>query len=104
MKLLMNTAIALAFLAGTAFAGAAEGKALFATKCQACHGPNGEGKDAIAKMLKATMSPLASKKVQEKSDADLKKIITAGEGKMKPVAGLTAPQVDDIVAHLRTLK
>jgi hypothetical protein len=38
------------------------------------------------------------------SDADLKKVITAGSGKMKPVAGLMPAQVDDVVAFVRTLK
>jgi len=85
-------------------AGAPEGKALFAAKCQACHGPNGEGKESIAKMFNVTIHPLGSKEIQAKSDADLKKIITTGQGKMKPVAGLTGPQVDDTVAFIRTLK
>ena len=89
---------------GSAYGGAAEGKALFATKCAACHGANGEGKDAIAKMLKVEMKPLASKEVQAKPDADLKKAIATGQGKMKAIAGLTDPQVADIIAHVRTLK
>ena len=63
-----------------AWAGAAEGKPLFASKCAACHGANGEGKDAIAKMMKVTMKHLGSKEVQAKSDADLKKVITDGTG------------------------
>ncbi len=87
-----------------ASAGAAEGKALFASKCQSCHGPGGEGKDAIAKMFKVTMQPLGSKEVQAKSDADLKKVITQGQGKMKPITGLEDVQVTDVVAHVRTLK
>jgi len=32
------------------------------------------------------------------------KTITAGQGKMKPVAGVTGAEVDDIVAFVRTLK
>lgn len=95
-----------AFIAslGLASGGPPEGKAVFAAKCQACHGANGEGKAAIAKMLKVEMPPLSSKDVQSKTDADLKKIITAGKGKMKPVSGLTDKQVDDVVAFVRTLK
>jgi mono/diheme cytochrome c family protein len=89
---------------GLALAGAPEGKELYAAKCAACHGPNGEGKDAIGKMFKVTMPVLASKEVQDKSDADLKKVIMAGKGKMKPVAGITEKQADDVIAHLRTLK
>ena len=87
-----------------ASAGVPEGKALFLSKCQACHGPNGEGKPAIAKMFNVTMHPLGSKEIQSKSDADIKKTITTGQGKMKAVTGLTDPQVDDIIAFVRTLK
>jgi mono/diheme cytochrome c family protein len=90
--------------AGLLHAGAPEGKELFMAKCQACHGANGEGKAAIAKMFNVTMPPLASKEVQAMSDADLKKVILSGKGKMKPVAGVTEKQADDIVAFLRTLK
>jgi hypothetical protein len=38
------------------------------------------------------------------SDADLKKVVTAGMGKMKAVAGLMPADVDGIVAYLRTFK
>ena len=90
--------------AGLLLAGAPEGKELYTSKCAPCHGPNGEGKAAIAKMFNVTLPPLASKEVQAKSDADLKKVITGGKGKMKPVAGITDPQASDIVAYVRTLK
>ena len=85
-------------------AGAPEGKELYTSKCAPCHGANGEGKPAIAKMFNVTLPALASKEVQAKSDADLKKVITTGKGKMKPVAGITDPQAADVVAYIRTLK
>jgi len=87
-----------------ASAGVPEGKALFTSKCQACHGPNGEGKPSIAKMFNVTMHPLGSKEIQAKSDADIKKTIATGQGKMKPVAGLNEEQVSDIVSFVRSLK
>lgn len=89
---------------GLAFAGAPEGKTVYDSKCQSCHGANGEGKAAIAKMFNVTMRPLGSKEVQARTDADIKKIITTGTGKMKPVAGLADKQVDDVVAYVRTIK
>ncbi len=98
--------IVIAFIAacGLAFAGAPEGKTVFQAKCQACHGPKGEGKDAIAKMFKVEMHPFSSKEVQSKTDADFKKIITTGNGKMKPVTGLSDKQIEDVIAFVRTLK
>ena len=64
---------------------ATAGKATYAKKCATCHGKQGEGKAAIAKMLKVELRHLGSKEVQAKSDADLKKVITAGSGKMKQI-------------------
>ena len=104
MKTIVFSAVALIIAAGLASAGAPEGKTLFAAKCQSCHGANGEGKPAIAKMFKVEMPPLASKEVQSKSDADLKGIIANGKGKMKAVTGLTDAQVDDVILFVRTLK
>ena len=98
--------IAIGFIlaCGLAYAGAPEGKVIFTEKCQACHGPNGEGKAAIAKMFKIEMHPLGSKQIQAKSDAEFKKTITTGHGKMKPVTGLSDQQVQDVIAFVRTLK
>jgi mono/diheme cytochrome c family protein len=98
--------IAIAFFTacGLALAGAPEGKTVFESKCQPCHGPNGEGRAAIAKMLKVEMHPLGSKEIQAKTDADFKNIITGGHGKMKPVGGLSDKQVEGVTAFVRTLK
>ena len=79
------------------------GKDLYAKKCASCHGPNGEGKDAIAKMFKVEMRPLSSKEVQARSDAEIKKIILEGNGKMQTVKDVDAKAADDIVAYVRTL-
>ena len=89
-----------AFAAGDAKAG----KEVFTKKCASCHGAGGEGKESVAKMLKVELHPLGSKEVQAKSDADLKKIVLEGTGKMKPVTGVDAKSADDVVAYLRTLK
>jgi mono/diheme cytochrome c family protein len=99
-----NLTLGLIAVAGLAFAGAPEGKTVFTAKCQSCHGEKGEGKAAIANMFKVTMRPLGSKEVQARTDADIKQIITAGSGKMKPVAGLADAQVTDVIAFVRTLK
>jgi cytochrome c len=81
----------------------AAGKDLYAKKCASCHGAAGEGKEAIAKMFQVEMKPLSGKDVQAKSDADLKKTMLEGTGKMKPVKDVEAKTADDIVAYLRTL-
>ena len=83
---------------------AAAGKALYTSKCATCHGAAGEGKEAIAKMMKVEMKHLGSKEVQAKSDADLKKTIGEGGGKMKAVTGLKDAEVANLIAYVRTLK
>jgi mono/diheme cytochrome c family protein len=81
----------------------AAGKDLYGKKCASCHGANGEGKEAIAKMFNVEMKPLTSKDVLSKTDADLKKVVLEGAGKMKAVKDVDAKGADDIVAYLRSL-
>ena len=49
------------------------------------------------------MRDLKSPDVQAMSDDDLKKIITDGKGKMKPVASASGAAAD-VVAYMRTWK
>jgi len=79
-------------------ADAAAGKAVYAAKCKACHGAEGEGNPNMAKILKVEMKPLAS------STADVKEVITKGQGKMKPVASVTGADLDNVVAYVKSLK
>jgi len=65
---------------------------------------SGEGKEAMAKMLKVELRHLGSKEVQGKKDEELHKDITEGTGKMKPVKGLTDAELTNLLAYLRTLK
>jgi len=104
MKKTIIVTLTLVVSAGLSWAGAPEGKEIFTAKCVSCHGVNGEGKAAIAKMFNVTQAPLASKEVQAKTDAQLQAVILKGQGKMKPVAGVTEKQAADVVAFLRTLK
>jgi hypothetical protein len=50
------------------------------------------------------MKDLKSAEVQAKSDADIKKIIDEGIGKMKPIKTVTGADADNVVAFIRTLK
>ena len=79
-------------------ADAAAGKAIYNTKCRSCHGADGEGNPSIAKMMKVDLKPLGS------SSADVKKVITEGQGKMKPVAGVAGADADNVVAFVHSLK
>jgi mono/diheme cytochrome c family protein len=97
---------ALAFAVGSAYAAgdATAGKAVYDRACKACHGATGTANPGMAKAMGVDIQDLGSSAVQSMSDDDLKKVITAGKGKMKPVASVTGKSVDDVVAHIRTLK
>jgi mono/diheme cytochrome c family protein len=109
MKTLNVTIPVLALLiilgCGPSFAqDAAAGKAVYSKKCQSCHGADGSGNPTMANALKVEIKPLSSDEVQKMSDADLKKVVTNGMGKMKPVTGLMPAELDSVVAFVRTFK
>ncbi len=87
-----------------AAADTAAGKAVYDKSCKSCHGPDGAGNPAVAKMMKVEMKALGSKEVQAKSDDVLKAVVTQGAGKMKPIASVQGDQVAAVVAFVRTLK
>jgi cytochrome c5 len=102
MKLLIGCAAL--FALGVTVSAAPAGKEIYDKSCKTCHGAEGQGNPAIAKAMKVELKPLGSNEVQAKSDEDLKKVVTKGSGKMKPIAALSAKQVDEVVAHVRSLK
>jgi len=99
---LMRTALACLILAlcssGVWGADAAAGKPVFTAKCKSCHGADGEGNAAVAKALKVEIKPLSA------TTTDVKQVITAGQGKMKPVASVTGADLDNVVAYVKSLK
>ncbi|HTA42057.1 MAG TPA: cytochrome c [Bryobacteraceae bacterium] len=84
---------------GALAADAAAGKATYDAKCKTCHGGDGTGNPAIAKMMKVDMKALGSQ-----SDAEVKTAVTMGVGKMKPIAGVAGGDLDNLVAYVHTLK
>ena len=82
----------------------AAGKAAYDKACKSCHGAEGKGNPAIAKMMKVEMRALGSSEVQAKNDAAISKDITEGMGKMKGVKSLAAPDVKSVVEFVRTFK
>jgi len=103
LVVLILMAVVLIWVTPLIAADTAAGKDLYGKKCASCHGASGEGKEAIAKMFNVEMKPLTSKDVLSKTDADLKKILLEGSGKMKAVKDLDAKGADDIVAYMRSL-
>lgn len=50
------------------------------------------------------MRDLAAPEVQAMTDADWKKAVVDGVGKMKGIGTLSAPQLENMFAFMRTLK
>jgi mono/diheme cytochrome c family protein len=103
--ILLVLVLALAVSGAPAWAAdAGAGKAVYTSKCQTCHAADGSGNPGLGKALGVTWVPLGSADVQKMSDDDLKKVITVGKGKMKPVSSVTGGDLDNVVAYVRTLK
>jgi mono/diheme cytochrome c family protein len=94
----------LATLTASAAGDATAGKATYNKYCKSCHGTNGQHNPNIAKVMKVEMKDLGSSDVQSMSDADLKKPITDGMGKMKPIKSISGADLDDVIAYIRTFK
>jgi mono/diheme cytochrome c family protein len=81
---------------------AVAGKTVYTDKCQLCHGADGEGATGYAKAMGLQPASMASDRVQKKTDAELKKIILEGSGKMKPLKGLGDADIANVIAYVRT--
>jgi cytochrome c oxidase cbb3-type subunit 3 len=102
MKNLGAVALTAALLAGAclisspAKADVAAAEATFKAKCAGCHGADAKGKPAMK------TRDWSSAEVQKMSDADLAATITNGKSPMPAYKTLTADQVKDLVAYVRT--
>lgn len=85
-------------------ADAKAGQGVYDRACKSCHGPDGTANPALAKMLKVEIADLKSPGVQSMSDADLKKVVTDGKGKMKPINSVSGADIDNVVAYVHSLK
>jgi len=107
MKKLIAAFFALmATLAGVALAADAKaGLDVFNKSCKMCHGEGGATPNAaLEKSWGVPIPVLASPEIQAKSDADFRKAITEGKGKMPIAKNVTGGAIDDVIAYLRTLK
>jgi mono/diheme cytochrome c family protein len=106
MRKLMTLAAALTLAATVYAADAAAGKKTYEVECKDCHKMDGGAVSSVAKSMTkqgVTMRDLKVPEVQSQTDAQWKTTINAGTGKMKG-AKLSAADVDNIIAFMRTLK
>lgn len=102
MKGIIGTMVLGLLLAGSLPAAADDAAALYKSKCQVCHGPDGKGSAAGQKM---GVRDFHSPEVAKQSDADLIKITKEGKNKMPKFEGkLTDDQIKELIKFMRGLK
>jgi mono/diheme cytochrome c family protein len=99
MTLAAGLLVGAGLLGTPAKADVAAAEATYKAKCAGCHGADGKGKEAMK------TKDLASPEVQKMSDEELSAIITNGKPpKMPPYKSMSADQVKDMVAYIRSYK
>jgi cytochrome c6 len=102
MKTLFTMLVVLGLVTLARPAMADDAEALYKSKCQVCHGPDGKGSAAGQKLgAKDFHSP----EVQKQSDAELIEITKQGKGKMPGYdKKLTDDQIKQLIKYIRSLK
>ena len=83
------------------------GKKIFEGKCAQCHGKDAKGVAKMAKVLKVdpVNIDLTRPEAVTMTSDDLEAIVTNGKNKMGKYKGkLTADQIKEVVAYLKTLQ
>ncbi|MEA2327759.1 MAG: hypothetical protein QOE68_2718 [Thermoanaerobaculia bacterium] len=98
--------VAVVFFSGSEAAAGGDassaGAATFTAKCASCHGKDGSGNTTVGK--KMGVLSLGSASVQKQTDQQLSDITAKGRKKMPAYEKkLSAAQIKDLVAHIRTL-
>jgi mono/diheme cytochrome c family protein len=79
-----------------------DGAATYKSKCLMCHGATGTPNPAMAKAM--GIKPVSDPEMKALTVDQIAATVKNGKGKMKPIAGLTDPQVKDVAAYFKTLK
>ena len=79
------------------------GKTVYEKSCVGCHGKDGKGNPAMAKVLGEKGLDLTSKEATQKSDEELLKIIVEGAGKMPAQKSLSKDEQKQVLAYVRSL-
>lgn len=95
--------IACSWTPGALAADAGAGKAVFEKSCVSCHGKDGKGNPAMAKVLGEKGLDLTAKDATQKSDEQLLKIIAEGAGKMPAQKTLSKEDQKQVLTYVRSL-
>ena len=115
MRTLINAGIVLLILLGVipiSLAAPAKGnpeagKKIYLESCQNCHGTTGKGDSEMAAYISPAPANLTAKATQDKTDAQLRKVIQEGRpgtAMTRYAAAFDEEKLDDVIAYIRSLK
>ena len=81
---------------------AQDGAATYKAKCAMCHGPTGTPSAGMAKAM--GIKPVSDPSMQSLTVPQIESAVKNGKRKMKPIAGLTDPQVQAVASYFKSLK
>jgi mono/diheme cytochrome c family protein len=110
--------ITISFSSPTHAADAREGRELFTSSCQSCHGPEGDGDGPVSSTLILKPRPFSRAAFKFDTDADWRKgtdtdlanvirngpATYGGSGLMPPWAVLTDQEIENLIAYIRSLE
>ena len=88
---------------GVLAADAGSGKAVYEKSCVGCHGADGKGNAAMAKVLGEKGLNIVGADTTKKSDAQLLKVLVDGAGKMPAQKSLSKDEQKQVLGHVRSL-
>jgi cytochrome c6 len=103
IAMIVGVSLVGAWSPGAMAADAGAGKAVFEKSCVSCHGKDGKGNPAMAKVLGEKGLDLTSKDATQKSDEQLLKVIAEGAGKMPAQKTLSKDEQKQVLTYVRSL-
>ncbi len=79
------------------------GKAVYDKSCAGCHGADGKGNPAMAKVLGEKGLNLTTPEVKKMSDDQIVKILVEGAGKMPGQKNLSKDDQKNVLSYMRSL-
>lgn len=100
LALCLVACLVLAGCGGVEYPPTAEGRYL--ARCSRCHEPDGSSTTASEQAKKQIdlRAPLFQRNV---TDAEIAEVVLYGKGRMAPISGIGAAEIDSVILHLRRL-
>ena len=88
---------------GAFAADASPGKAVYEKSCVGCHGADGKGNPAMAKVMGEKELNIVGADTKKKTDDQLLKVLADGAGKMPAQKSLSKDEQKQVLGYVRSL-